>query len=467
MKNHNLPMKVDTVIKNGKIVSPKGVIPGGVAIDDGIFVAIGRDQNLPQAERTIDADGKYILPGIIDPHVHWGTKKGYDLEVETETRSCAHGGVTTVMNLLGHAKTYTGESYLKTYEKWKRITEEKSIVDTVFSISPHTPEHIEEIPKYFRELGVPAFKFFYGYKGEQAKVIGVGSVDDGLLYAGLKTIGELGYPAIAQAHCEDVEIFYWLEPKLRKMGNDRLAAWTEARPNFLESLDTAKLINLAKVTNCPFYVVHVSAGETVDEIQKGKLEGVKVIGETCPHYLAVTKDDEKLGVYGKVNPPLRGRASIERLWRGINEGTIDCMGTDNVPCYKENKKGNIWEAHPGIPNGSASMLPVMITEGVLKNRISIEKLVEICCSNTAKILGIYPRKGTISIGSDADLVIVDMDKTLEVTPETLQTGTDFTIYEGWKLKGWPVLTMVRGDIILEEDQVIGQPGTGTIIPSPS
>jgi dihydroorotase (multifunctional complex type) len=456
-------MTIDTIIKDAKIVSHDHIITGSIAIDNGIIVGLGNYQNFPKSSRRIDAKGNFVLLGIIDPHVHWGTKKDYKLEVRTESQSCAHGGVTTVMTLLGHAKNYTDGSYLDTYEKWKKITENTSIIDTVFSISPHTIQHVEEIPRYKKELGVTCFKFFMGYKGEEGKKMGIGWVDDGLLFFGLKTIGKLGYPAIAQVHAENADIFNYIAPKLIKEGKLGLASWTEARPNYLESLDAVKVIAFAKEANCPLYIVHVSAGETVDVIQKAKAEKERIIAETVTHYLAITKDNQKIGNYGKVNPPLRGQKSVDRLWQGINEGTIDLIGTDNVPCYKANKKGSIWDAHPGIPNGSASLLPIMLSEGVHKGRITIEKLVEVCCYNTAKILGIYPQKGTISVGSDADLVIVDMKKTLEVTPETLQTGTDFTIFDGWKLKGWPILTMVRGNIIMEGDQVTGKLGTGKII----
>ncbi len=456
-------MPVDCIIKNAKIVRPDCIFSGGVAVDNGIVVAVGNDQSLPQGDKVIDARGKHLLPGLIDPHVHWGVKKEYDHETMTETRASAHGGVTTVMNLLGHAKTYTESSYFDVYEKWKNLTEKESVIDTVFSIHPHTAQHMQEIPRYVKELGVSCFKFFYGYKGEQAKVIGVGSVDDGRLYEGFKAIGDLGGLAIAQAHCEDVEIFYWFEERLKAMGKDGLGTWTEARPGWLEGIDAVHLIYIAEMANAPFYIVHVSSKETVDAIEAAKKRGLRVIGESCPHYLEVTCKDEKLGNFGKVNPALKYEEDNERIWRGIQEGTITTMGTDNVPCWRQHKGGNIWQAHPAIPGGSEVMLPILVTRGVLKKRITLKKLVEICSYNTAKIIGIYPRKGTIDVGSDADLVILDMDKEVQVSNDTLMTDTDFTIYDGWKLRGWPTLTMVRGNVVLEEDQILVKGGIGKII----
>jgi dihydropyrimidinase len=154
---------------------------------------------------------------------------------------------------------------------------------------------------------------------------------------------------------------------------------------------------------------------------------------------------------------------MERIWKGISDGVITTIGTDNVPCWQQHKKGSIYQAHPGVPDGSETMLPVMVTKGVLENRITLEKLVEICSFNTARILGIYPKKGTIDVGSDADLVILDMDKEIKISSNTLMTDTDFTIYDGWNLKGWPSLTMVRGNVVFENDQVLPDQGIGEVI----
>jgi dihydroorotase-like cyclic amidohydrolase len=456
-------MVVDCVVKNCQIVRPDGIFHGGVAISNGMIVAIGKDEYLPTAREDIDAEGKFVLPGLIDPHVHWGVKKDFEHEVRTETRSCARGGVTTVMNLLGHAKTYTEESYFKTYEKWKESTERESAVDTVFSIHPHTPEHMREIPSYVSDLGVSCFKFFYGYKGEQARTIGVGSIDDGRLFEGFSAIGALKGAAIAQAHCEDVEVFYYFEEKLKPLFHTGLKIWTEARPGWLEGIDATHLIYLAEICRAPFYVVHISAKETVDALQSAKARGQIVFGETCPHYLCMTCNMEELGNLGKVNPALKYQEDIERIWKGIQEGTITVIGTDNVPVWQEHKKGTIWEAHPGIPNGSEIMLSVLVTKGVLEKRISLQKLVEITSYNTAKILGIYPRKGAIEIGSDADLVILDMQKEVEVSVRTLLTDTDFTIYDGWKLRGWPILTMVRGHVVYRDGHDMDSRGIGKVI----
>ena len=456
-------MPIDCLIKNALIVRSDCIIHGSIGINDGVIVSLTKDSDLPSARRIIDAEGRYVIPGLIDPHVHWGVKKEFEQEVRTETRACAHGGVTTVVNLLGHAKTYTEASYFETYEKWKALTEKESVVDTVFSIHPHTSQHMVEIPKYVKELGVRCFKFFYGYKGEQAKIIGVGSVDDGKLYEGFKAIGDLGGLAIAQAHCEDVEVFYWFEERLKAACKDSLETWTEARPGWLEGIDAVHLIYLAKIANAPFYIVHVSAKETVEAIAEARKRGQRVIGETCPHYLAVTCKQEDLGNFGKVNPSLKYEEDIERIWMGINDGTIQTIGTDNVPVWREHKGGTIWQAHPGIPNGSETLLPLMVTKGVLEKRITLRKLVELCSSNTAKIMGIYPRKGTIDVGSDADLVILDMDREVKVTNRSLMSNTDFSIYEGWKLKGWPVLTMVRGKAVIENDQILVEGGIGKVI----
>jgi dihydropyrimidinase len=213
-----------------------------------------------------------------------------------------------------------------------------------------------------------------------------------------------------------------------------------------------------------FYVVHVSAGSTVDALAALQDAGYEVTGETCPHYLTLTA--EEAGQVGKVNPPVRTDRDRERLWEGIRNETITCIGTDHCVKYGEKKTAeSIWDVTPAFP-GSALMLPLVLSEGVNEGRIDLEGAVEVTSMNTAKAWNLYPKKGTIRVGSDADIVVVDLDETATVTPERLQGAADYSPYEGMDVTGWPTHTVVRGTVAYEDGTVVGEPGIGEHIDRP-
>jgi dihydropyrimidinase len=286
--------------------------------------------------------------------------------------------------------------------------------------------------------------------------------DDGFLWFGFKNITSLGPPARAMVHAEDIDIIRRVTSIIKATKKEDLEAWDEARPGFCETLDVERAISLARKNNTPLYIVHVSNGASVDVISRAKAEGVDVVGETCPQYLTLTKSSS-IGALGKIAPPLRDDASKERLWQGIREGTIECVGSDHCSTTRDLKK-SMWEGPPGAP-GMGTLLPIMLSEGVNKGKITLEKLVEVCCLNNAKISGIYPQKGTLQVGSDADLVILDLDKKIKLSPGKMNYEVaDFSPYEDWEIKGWPVLTMLRGRVIVEDGEFVATPGVGRYIP---
>jgi len=459
-------MAVDVVIKNGKVVSPTGINPAGVAVDNGMIVDIADEANLPEAKRTIDAKGNHVLPGVIDAHTHFGVYAPLAEDLKnTEAAVC--GGITTVNDSIGLASEPAATvSYLEKIDGWIETWNKNSLVDGVFSPFIMTPTHIDDIPIIAQRYGILTFKFLMAYKGEEAEQLGIAPVDDGQLYEGFKAIAGLGPPARAMIHAENMDIIHRLKSKLRAQGKNDLASWTDCRPGFVEALDVERAISIARVTGCPLYQVHTSAAESVEIIAKAKAERVDYISETCPPYLTLTKDSP-VGLMGKVNPPWKDQKSIDRLWQGLRDDTVSCLGTDCCPHVKKEMKGpNIWDAYPGY-SCIESYLPIMLSEGVNKGRITLERLVEVACSNNAKAFGIYPKKGTISVGSDADLVIIDLDKKVKLSAETHHECQDFSIYEGWEVKGYPVLTMVRGTVVMEDGEVVGKPGTGRYIPGKS
>jgi dihydropyrimidinase len=236
------------------------------------------------------------------------------------------------------------------------------------------------------------------------------------------------------------------EERLKKAGRTDMAAWDERSPHFCEAGHIRNYAYYAGVTGCPLYIVHTTTRESIQEILKARAEGVKIYAQTGHHYLTLSHDVWKLNV------PLRDEATMAYLWEALRAGYLDCLGTDHVDwgmSREQMDKGNVWETSSGFPSRVEAYLPVMLSEGVHKGRISLEKLVEVCCENPARIFGVYPKKGTISVGSDADLVVVDLQRTMKVQRDMIYSSAGWSIWEGQQLKGWPVMTILRGQVIMQ------------------
>ncbi|MEE8473472.1 MAG: amidohydrolase family protein, partial [Dehalococcoidia bacterium] len=398
---------LDLFIKNGVVVTPQGLIRGGVGVRDGRIASISADT--PPARQEVDVHGLYVLPGLIDSHVHMGFgavhgqgEAKYQSDFKTETVSAAVGGVTTVVTTATFGRS--AESLVSRMRRAKEIARQNSLVD--FKIFPFfvSRDNVEEIPRLMEE-GVTNFKFPLAYVGEgRWREPGMG-VDWGFLYRGLELVARCGPPALAMIHAEEPTIADFLEDRLKAEGKDGLSAWTEARPSACETMHIFGAGLMAGELGAPLYVVHTSARESVDAIQYLQARGIQVYGETCPHYLLLTRDDPA-GVWAKVNPPLRREEDKQRLWLGLREGTITTIGTDHCTHQRTVKEGGIWEALPGFGSIGAT-LPLLVSEGVNRGRIGWELLAKITSENAARVFGLYPRKGVLSPGSDADIVVVD------------------------------------------------------------
>jgi dihydropyrimidinase len=464
-------MPVDLVIENSLVVNSWGTFKGGVAVDDGKIIALGSDSSLPAAEKIIDAKGKPLLPGIIDPHVHLNQGPEMpDLDAaekrafKTETESAAFGGVTTVMTFL-----YKTQPLLKVFEETKRECEKRAMVNVVFNGTVLIDQHIQEMDEVARRTGITGWKYLMPYRQSEASSLGLKDstgVDDYLLYLGMKEISKIGYPAITMIHTENVEIFWRLSKKLKGEGRYDIDAWWEARPKFAEEEYLERSIYFSELTGARIYIVHMSIGSGVEIMKRARARGTKVYSETCPHYLTHTKDEvKKMGKLAKLNPPLRDKEDQDLLWRGIFSREIDSMGTDHCALTKElkDRTGDIWSCVPGFP-GVATMLPVMLYAGVNKRGLPLETVAHVCSYNTAQVFGLYPQKGAIEVGADADLTLVDLNKEVKVNPELLRSVSDYTLYDGWTFKGWPVLTVVNGQIVMKDLEIVGAPGTGRYVP---
>lgn len=314
---------VDLVIRNCQIVKEDCILQAGIAVDQGKIVQISPDEYLPAAKQEYDAHGNYVIPGLIDPHVHisW---PDWDFKEDTiaTTKAAAAGGVTTIMHFLNEPG-----SLHKAFTEKKQICEENAFVDFGFHAGIFSEDQIEEIPSFSEKNGIYSFKFYIPYRGAEVVPPLVG-IDDGIVYSGFETIGKLGYPGLGMVHAENIEIFFKLKERILKNGLGDKVDWTDTRPNFSEAEAIRRSAYFAKITNCPLYVVHMSTAEGVEEVLRARAEGIKVIAETCPQYLFLNRHADR--ILGKVNPPLRDEKDNEALWAAIQQGVIDCLGTDHA-----------------------------------------------------------------------------------------------------------------------------------------
>jgi len=458
---------VDCIIKNGKVVTHSETFPAAIGIDKGKIVAIAPEDLLPPADKVIDASGKYVLPGAIDLHTHMASGEYFNIPfaqtVPKETGAAALGGVTTVAVYLRRVKT----GLLTHIDDLKRDFETGSYIDGFFHMMVADEVNLEQIEKA-PSHGVYGLKFLMGYKGPQAEAMGIPPIDDGFVLDGFRRISKLGFPARGMVHAENIDIAIRLRKTIEAEGRQDVRSWFDTRPNFVEEECINRAIFLAKVTSCPLYIVHNTIKESVDIIARAKAEGVDVIMETCPQYLTHTSEDpvqiiKENPVFANVNPPLRGKEDCERLWEGIRDGVIDTIASDDAVFTREEKGNDMWKAPMGVGNTKQMILPVMISEGVNKKRIPIEKVVEVCSYNPARVFGFYPRKGAIAIGSDADLVIVDLEKKVKFSYKMSTSRADWSIFEGWEFTGFPICTILRGKVIAEDGKLVSESGYGRYV----
>ncbi len=455
----------DLVIKNGLIVTPCGVVRGGLAARNSKIVQIGADDSMPKACLEVDAGGTYVLPGLIDPHVHIsGTnEEEFTSRFRTETTSAAVSGVTTIMSFM--LTVHLGdmlEQRLPVYQRCKELAIQNSFADFKFHASFATEAHLAEIPSLIEE-GITSAKLYLGYGEEEAqKRMRMKAINLGFVYKTMEMLSAYGPPVLVQAHCEEPEIMSVIAKQHMDQGKTDFLSWTKSRPGICEAMHAFSLGLISSETSCPFYIVHVSAKETVDVIRYLKQKGIKIYAETCPQYLTLTKNTP-MGVLAKVHPPLRDEADIECLWKAVSDGTIDTIGSDHVIRQRhEKEEASVWEAPPGF-GGVGAILPLMMTEGVNRGRITIEQLVKLTSENAARIWGIYPKKGALSVGSDADITIVDPRREWTLSADNMKSCIDYSVYEGRAVKGKAIKTFIRGKLVAEDGELVAEAPLGEYV----
>lgn len=462
----------DVLITNAQAVIPKvGVVETDILVEDGRIKALQKSGNV-QASRKIDAKGRYVLPGAIDPHVHYGVYTPIEEAARTESRSAAVGGVTTMMRML---RLY--DDGYRALEKQLQASRDAHYVDYAIHASILKKEQVKDIP-YLKSVGVNSLKIYMNLGADLNRIYmdldpGEHQVKDGEVdmdNALLSSILEQGAKAHSTVlvHAEDPAV---CSEHIRHGREKRIAdlkAWSDCRPPSSEAQSVAKVSEIGRKFGASLYFVHIGSNAAIDAILAERQKGnASYYIETCPQYLTHTFDYDSLK--GKVMPPIRSKSDVQSIWSALRNGVIDTVGTDHVANRLEMKmgSGDLWSALAGFP-GIATMLPVLLHHGANQDRIGIERVAELVSYNTARIFGMYPKKGTIQQGSDADLVIIDTDLEQKVTPELLQSYSDYTIYDGQKLKGWPVMTMVRGKIVMQDGRVASDAlGHGQFVARPA
>jgi len=475
------------VIKNGRVVLESGVVEADLAIDDGRILSISKNLEFSSSSKVVDARGRIVFPGAIDSHTHPGGKHDLGEDFHSETPGALLGGVTTIGAIVRSPrvgrpfKEYTSPedavSWLSNFETGVQIAKRNSVADFVFTLTLNTMQHASEIPDCVEKLGVSTFKYHgnlknvsdhpMGLKWAQRMALPV-SYDDSLLFEAMQCVGRLGRGRI-YLHCENSEISKLFRGKLRESGRKDPLAWTEGLPGFLEADHIRRYSYYSAQTNAPIHILHVTSSEGVDEISRAKKSGVRITAETCPQYLLI--DPNEAGFLGKLNPPLRQERDREALWGTVLNGTIDTIGTDHVVSNKYEKlvwgdgseggdpASDIWSTGSGSV-GTQTMLPVMFWEAVNKRSVALTRLAELVSTNPAKIAGIYPKKGVIAVGSEADFTIIDPRKKGKITNDWLSSNADFTLFDEFEGEGWPVMTILRGEVAMEDGQVLVSHGFG-------
>ena len=446
-------MDKNLIIRGGIAVLPTGQQQVDIAFENGVISAIG--SHLQTSSEAIDATGLVVLPGVVDPHVHFNEPGRADWEGwEAGTRGAARGGVTTVleMPLNAHPPTTT----VAAFDEKLAVATQKALVD--FGLwGGLVPENLGDL-ETLHQRGVVGFKAFMSHSG----IDDFHRVSDGVLAIGLTVLGRLG--ALVGVHAESQEL---LDRHSAAQGSERLS-WCRARPAAAEVDAIQRLLVCMRGAGnrVRAHVVHVSCAEGLDVVDQARNKGVAITAETCPHYLAFDETDfERIGPALKCAPPIRDAATREALWHSLLEGRVDCIGSDHSPCPaadKEKGDADIRQAWGGIA-GIQLTLPVLITEGVHARGLSFERIAHLTATAPAQTFGLYPRKGAIAVGADADFALVDPAQGWTLERRELETRSGLSAYLGRSFKGRVVRTIVRGKTVFADHEITGSPGWGQFV----
>ncbi|MBM7600664.1 dihydropyrimidinase [Virgibacillus halotolerans] len=447
------------IIKNGTIVTATDIYTADVLIEDEKVQSIGQNISDIYAE-VIDASGYYVMPGGIDPHTHMDMPFGGTVttdDFETGSIAAAHGGTTTFIDF---CLTEKGKSLKSALEKWHAKSADKAVIDYGFhlQIVEANEDVLREMPRVIEEEGVTSFKVFMAYKD-------VLQADDETLFQTLVTAREHG--GLVMVHAENGDVINYLTNKALEEGNTDPIYHALTRPPELEGEATGRAAKLTALADSQLYVVHVTCQEAVEQIAEARNKGFRVYGETCPQYLVLDQTYlERPGFEGAKfvwSPPLRHSSNQEILWNALKSGQLQTIGSDHCSFNFKGQKELGKDDFSKIPNGGPFVedrFSVLFSEGVKKGRISLNKFIDLTSTQAAKLFGLFPQKGTIAPGSDADIVLFDPNAERTISVDTHHMNVDYSALEGMRIIGEPVTVLSRGDYVIKDKQFVGKPGNG-------
>ncbi len=450
-----------TVIKNGRVVTAVDDYNADILIEDGTIAMIGKSIDA-DADRVIDAKGRLVIPGGIDPHTHmelpFGGTSASDT-FETGTRAAAFGGTTTIIDF---AVQYKGQTLQEAVDAWHAKADGKTSIDYGFHLicTDFPDERLGEMRRMI-DQGVSSFKLFMAYPG-------VFLVDDGTIYKAMRTAGENG--GLICMHAENGVVIDVIVKQAIAAGKTAPKYHALTRPTKAEAEGVHRAIALAEIANTAVYIVHLSCDDALQEVTRARDMGVPAFAETCPQYLfldySVYEQPGFEGAKYVMTPPIREKWNQEKLWRGLQFNDLQVVSTDHCPfCFKEQKELGK-DDFSKIPNGGPGVenrMSLVYNGGVASGRISVNRFVEIVSTNPAKIFGLFPKKGTIAVGSDADIVIFDPNEEFTISAKSHHMNVDYSCYEGWKVKGATKTVLSRGELVIDEGKYVGRTGYGSFL----
>ncbi len=456
----------DLVVRGGTVVTASDVTRCDVGIRDGRIVMLG--EALPAGREEVDATGLYVMPGGIDSHVHLSQPSGDGIvmadDFQSGTLSALFGGNTTVLPFCLQQK---GQSLRQALTDYHALAAGNCLTDISFHliITDPTPGVLgQEVPALVED-GYTSLKVFMTYEGMR--------LHDNEILATLDAARSSG--ALVMVHCENEDAIRFLIGKHEGAGTVAPPAHATTRPIAAEREATHRALSLAEIVDVPIVIVHVSNREAMEEIDRARKRGVKVVGETCPQYLMLTADDlDRDGWEGAkfvCSPPPRDEASKVACWQGLEQGIFDLYSSDHCPFRYDDPAGKLNDkgktSFRWIPNGIPGVetrLPILFSEGVMTGRIDLSRFVALTATNHAKLYGLYPQKGTIAVGSDADLALWDPKAQRTIANDMLHHGADYTPYEGMQITGWPVTVILNGKVAVQDGALKLTPGAGRYLP---
>src|SRR5213596_2384547 len=454
---------MSVLIKGGRIITAADDYVGDVFIDNGTVTLLGESLDM-SADKVIDAGGKYVIPGAIDPHTHiemfFGGTTTCD-DFTSGTTSAAFGGTTTLIDFCMQAP---GDTFAQALEKYfEKIERAKPVIDVGFHIGVtdlHTGGTLEDLAK-LPDQGVTSYKLFMAYKGAVM-------VDDETLFRTMRTAAETG--ALVMVHAENGDAIDIIVGEAVAAGHTEPIWHARTRPPETEGEATNRAVQLARVAGAPLYVVHVSCQESIEPIAIAREKGWDVWGETCTQYLFIDYTHlERPNFEGAkyvYTPPPRDKANQEVLWDAVRTDVLSAISTDHCAFLWDGQKTLGRDDFSKIPNGGPGLenrLQMIHEFGVRAGRISLNRMVELLATSPAKLFGLYPRKGTIAVGSDADLVVFDPEKKVTISANTQHSKTDYNLYEGTELTGSPEIVLLRGHVLVDRDELVAEPGVGQFV----